>query len=152
MKVLLIILGALYLLSPYDILPDFLVGWGWLDDGAVLYMLWRYLIAPAIRRKQQEKFYQQNRQYQQGQQSAGNHRSGGAHSSTDAGRTGTYEDPYRVLGVPRSASPEEIKQAFKQLANKYHPDKVHHLGTEFKELAEKRFKEIQEAYQALGSK
>ena len=45
--------------------------------------------------------------------------------------------------------PEEIKNAYKQLANKYHPDKVLHLGEEFKKMAEERFKEIQEAYREL---
>jgi len=38
------------------------------------------------------------------------------------------------------------------LANKYHPDKVDHLGEEFKKLAEKKFKDIQEAYQKLTVK
>jgi len=54
-----------------------------------------------------------------------------------------------VLGVGRDASPEQIKQAYRQLANQYHPDKVIHLGEEFRELAERRFKEIQEAYKTL---
>jgi DnaJ-class molecular chaperone len=54
-----------------------------------------------------------------------------------------------VLGVGRNATSEQIKQAYRQLANQYHPDKVIHLGEEFRELAEKRFKEIQEAYQKL---
>jgi DnaJ-class molecular chaperone len=35
------------------------------------------------------------------------------------------------------------------LAGQYHPDKVSHLGEEFRQLAEKRFKEIQVAYQEL---
>ncbi|MBW2252595.1 MAG: DUF1232 domain-containing protein, partial [Deltaproteobacteria bacterium] len=43
MKIILIILAILYVLSPYDILPDFIVGWGWLDDVAILGFLFRYL-------------------------------------------------------------------------------------------------------------
>jgi len=54
-----------------------------------------------------------------------------------------------VLGVPRDATQEEIKKAYRQLANKYHPDKVEHLGDEFKKLAETRFKEIEAAYREL---
>ena len=42
-----------------------------------------------------------------------------------------------------------FKKVYRQLANKYHPDKVQHLGEEFKELAENRFKEIQTAYREL---
>jgi len=53
------------------------------------------------------------------------------------------------LGVDKNASKEEIKSAYRKLAGKYHPDKVNYLGDEFKELAEARFKEIQEAYQKL---
>ena len=71
----------------------------------------------------------------------------------DAGRQSGEEikqnDPYEVLGVGKNASLDEIKNAYKRLAAKYHPDKVTHLGEEFRVLAEQRFKEIQEAYQEL---
>ena len=50
---------------------------------------------------------------------------------------------YEVLGVPKSASQDEIKKAFHKLAHKYHPDK----GGD-----EKKFKEINEAYQVLSDK
>ena len=56
--------------------------------------------------------------------------------------------PYEILEFP-GASQDEIKAAYKKLADKYHPDKVEHLGEEFKALAEERFKEIQEAYEKL---
>ena len=62
------------------------------------------------------------------------------------------KDPHRILGIERGATPEEIKSAYRRLAVKYHPDKLEHLGDEFRELAEKRFKEIQEAYQELMPK
>ena len=61
-------------------------------------------------------------------------------------------DPYAALGVARDAPAGEIKHAYRELANKYHPDKVSHLGEEFRLLAEKRFKEIQAAYQQLSQK
>jgi len=57
-----------------------------------------------------------------------------------------------VLGLQKDASSKEIKQAYLRLANQYHPDKVLHLGEEFKNLAEIRFKEIQGAYQELKPK
>ena len=50
-------------------------------------------------------------------------------------------DYYEVLGVTKSASQDEIKKAFHKLAHKYHPDK----GGD-----EKKFKEINEAYQVLS--
>lgn len=140
MKILLAILALIYLLSPYDIIPDFLPGWGWLDDGALLYLLWRYYIGPAIRRKQAGTYHQQTRQHFQD------------NSGTTFNEAVGSRDPYTVLGLDRNASQDEIKRAYKQLALKYHPDKVQHLGEEFQKLAEDRFKDIQDAYTALVSK
>lgn len=55
------------------------------------------------------------------------------------------KDYYEILGVKRDASQEDIKKAFRRLARKYHPD----LNPGNKD-AEKRFKEINEAYDVLG--
>lgn len=55
-----------------------------------------------------------------------------------------------ILGLAPGATPEEIKAAFRELAKKYHPDRVAHLGDEFKELAHKKFVEIRSAYERLG--
>lgn len=55
-----------------------------------------------------------------------------------------YKDYYKSLGVPRSASADEIKRAYRKLARQYHPDKNKAKG------AEDRFKEINEANEVLG--
>ena len=56
------------------------------------------------------------------------------------------KDYYQILEVPRSASQEEIKKAFRRLAMKYHPDRNKDDRT-----AEARFKEINEAYAVLSN-
>ena len=54
-------------------------------------------------------------------------------------------DYYEVLGVPKNASSEEIKSAYRRLAKKYHPD----LNPDNKKEAEKKFREVSEAYEVL---
>src|SRR5438874_6054776 len=54
-----------------------------------------------------------------------------------------YKDYYAVLGVPRDASEDDIKKAYRKLARKYHPDVSKETN------AEERFKEVGEAYETL---
>lgn len=58
-----------------------------------------------------------------------------------------YIDYYGVLGVPRSATEKEIKNAYRKLARQYHPDM--HKGNS-KQEAEEKFKLVNEAYEVLG--
>lgn len=128
-----ILLLVLYVLSPYDLVPDFLFGPGWLDDLGLIGLLSYYY------------FYRKRNQ------------AGGGFKEERSRRTQAEEPPpsrrdaYEVLGIERNASSEEVKTAYRRLANQYHPDKVSHLGEEFRTLAEQKFKEIQRAYDELSS-
>ncbi len=58
----------------------------------------------------------------------------------------TAEQYYATLGLDQNADMETIKKAYRKLSMKYHPDKVGHLGEEFKSVAEQKMKEINVAY------
>jgi DnaJ like chaperone protein len=133
--------AILYVVLPVDLLPDFFPGWGWIDDLAVVvaaYLFFRGVKARHTNRR--------------GPESTGS-------GETDGERTRSFKDrsppdrsstdPYIILDVSRDATQEEIRRAYRQLAQQYHPDKVAHLGQEFRELADAKFKRIQQAYQQL---
>ena len=56
---------------------------------------------------------------------------------------------YRVLEIEPGANEETVRKAYRWMANKYHPDKVNHLGEDFLKVAENKFKAINEAYQEI---
>lgn len=146
MKYLIYLILILYVISPYDILPDFFAGLGWIDDLIILGVLyWYHFIyrRAKMRARYDEAYHQEGegtkREYYQEEQQ----------QKAQTARRFSKRDPYDLLGVSKGASQDEIRRAYRKLIVKYHPDKVDHLGDEFRVLAEQRFKEIQEAYQEL---
>jgi DnaJ like chaperone protein len=62
---------------------------------------------------------------------------------------GEANQAYKILNVSPDDSIERIKKAYRELATKYHPDKVANLGPEIQQLAEEKFKSINDAYQKI---
>ena len=56
-------------------------------------------------------------------------------------------DPYETLNVPRTATDEEVKKAYRELARKYHPDNYH--DNPLADLAQEKMKEVNAAYDAI---
>ena len=56
-------------------------------------------------------------------------------------------DPYQVLGVPPTATDDEVKKAYRQLCKRYHPDA--NVGKPDAAQAEKKFMEVQQAYEEI---
>ena len=56
---------------------------------------------------------------------------------------------YKILEIEKSSSVDEIKKAYRKMAMKYHPDKVHHLGADYMKDAQEKFRKINEAYEQL---
>ena len=56
------------------------------------------------------------------------------------------ESDYRILEISTKSTNDEVKKAYRKMAVKYHPDKVSHLGDEVKNLAEEKFKMVNQAY------
>ena len=56
---------------------------------------------------------------------------------------------YKILEIEPTTADEDVKKAFRRMAMKYHPDKVSHLGDDFKKVAHEKFRKVQEAYEQI---
>jgi DnaJ like chaperone protein len=59
------------------------------------------------------------------------------------------DSSYKILEIRPDASNDEVKKAYRRMAMKYHPDKVSHLGDDFRKTADEKFKKVNEAYDKI---
>jgi len=59
------------------------------------------------------------------------------------------DSSYKILEIEPSATDDEVRKAYRRMAMKYHPDKVSHLGEEFRKTADEKFKNVNEAYKKI---
>jgi DnaJ like chaperone protein len=56
---------------------------------------------------------------------------------------------YKILEIDKNATNDEVKKAYRKMAVKYHPDKVSHMGEEYKEAAKQKFQKMKDAYENI---
>jgi DnaJ like chaperone protein len=59
------------------------------------------------------------------------------------------DSSFKILEIDPSASNDDVKKAYRKMAMKYHPDKVSHLGEDFRKTADEKFKKVNEAYEKI---
>jgi DnaJ-domain-containing protein 1 len=96
--------------------------------------------------------HEQSNSSGQSSENAGSHSSQGRSKSTARPRKANrYEEAHDTIGIPRGATKQEIKTAYRRLAKVHHPDRFHSLGKEAVEAAHTTFTRIQDAYSYLTS-
>lgn len=159
-KILLVIVLIGYILSPFDFIPDFFPILGWIDDLLVIIILglliyyFKYKKLPNFIPwgKRKEKTYSKDSARSNKRDWENSKKEEEERFNTEQTFDSSPKDPYKVLGLKFGASQREIQSAYKTLVQKFHPDKVSHLGKEFQDMAHKKFIEIQEAYEKLRVK
>jgi DnaJ like chaperone protein len=59
------------------------------------------------------------------------------------------DSAYKILEIEKSATDDEVKNAYRKMAKKFHPDKVSHLGEDFQKAANEKFQKVNEAYEQI---
>jgi len=142
-----LILVILYFISPVDLIPDVFGLPGRVDDLLVglagLYFMGRNTAAA---NKRAGAAGRRGTGQRTAGEATGGESQGGAQGK-EKEREGS--DPYKVLGVPRDAPFADVRRRYRERLLEVHPDRVQHLGGEFRELAEKKTRELNDAYRRI---
>ncbi|MBN1673427.1 MAG: DUF1232 domain-containing protein [Kiritimatiellae bacterium] len=140
-----VIVGALgYFILPADAICDLIPGLGFTDDLGVL-LTALATIATYVKPGHRVRA----RELMEWECTGRNEARAGGQGAPYAGGPppGDREAYYgAILDLDGDFSPARVRDQYRDLAKKYHPDRVHHLGVEFQEMAEQKLKAINEAY------
>ena len=151
-KILLIIILLIYILSPFDIMPDFAPFWGWIDDALLAGLLYYYFTRGRLPNFVTSIFGRSVKDKARPFGGGRNDRRSTSPDDNGSGANSGKKNSYEILGLKPGASEEEIHTAYRKAAQEYHPDKVAHLGEALQKLAREKFIEIQNAYETLTGK
>jgi uncharacterized membrane protein YkvA (DUF1232 family) len=149
-----VVIGALgYFILPIDAVPDLIPVAGFTDDLAVLLIATTTVVAhikPAHRQRARELLdWERNTKGAESLGDDGWRAKGQRTFSSDAEKERYYMNTLELSG---DITASVLKDRYRELAHKYHPDKVQHLGTEFQQMAGHKLKEINAAYEYLKKK
>ena len=153
--VLAILVVVIYVRSPIDLVPDGAGLLGVVDDLMVaLGVMWwlRNRAAPPRPRttaRQRARGPGEFRRGAGGEASGARERDAGGAAAAAADDAPAW-DPHAVLGVPRGATRDEIRDAYRVQMKLYHPDRVADLGPELQKVAHRKAIEIQRAFAEIG--
>jgi len=149
-----IVIGALgYFILPIDAFPDLIPVAGFTDDLAVLLIATTTVLAhikPAHRQRAREQLDWER--HTQGSNSTGEYGGQGKGRQKFASEAEKERHYRTVLELSGAITSSALRDGYRQLAQKYHPDKVQHLGEEFQQMAEYKLREINAAYEYLKRK
>ncbi len=144
-----LLLWLVYFILPTDAFPDAVIGPGWTDDFLLLALVYfLFFRKGGIWNRPGRTSHSDSRS--QSRTRSETHAGTSSESDRRSARSTGPRDPYQILGVDPSSDWDTIKRAYHKMANRYHPDKVSHLGEEFQQLAKEKFQEIQWAYETLA--
>ncbi len=132
--------GILYVLSPIDLVPDFVPILGWVEDLLVFAVaLW---LADRVRKSAPTDDASKPGE-------ASSHTRADGDPLGDQPKAPLPKTPWQLLDIEPGASDEAIEAAYKAQLMQYHPDRVAHLGEDLQRLAHEKTLEIQRAYEQI---
>jgi len=149
-----IVLGALgYFILPIDAIPDLIPAAGFTDDLAVLLIAIAAVVThikPQHRHRARELLaWERDKQESEFAGAGRSQKQGPRVFSSEAEKERYY---LMTLDLKGDITPLSLKAQYRELAHKYHPDKVRHLGAEFQQMAGQKLTEINTAYEYLKQK